>query len=94
MLEANITLHTAILLACQNPFFAQLQDLVVALLTHSFHLSPATPLTQQAAQAHTKLRDAVIRRRANAARSAMHKIIANMLELIESASSSRRAPLP
>lgn len=84
-LLADIAFHIAILGASGNPFFAQLRDIVSTALRTSIRFTNRFKGRTASLPEHKAVLDAIIAHDAQAAHSAMHLLIANVMELIEAA---------
>lgn len=90
-LDADIAFHVAILKASGNPFFAQFQDVVATALRSSIQFTNRIKGRSASVADHAAVRDAIMKRRTAAARSAMRKIIDDVLGLIEQPSAPKNA---
>lgn len=84
-LDADIAFHVAILRASGNPFFMQFRDVVATALRTSIRFTNRIVGRTASVSDHAAVRDAIVRRHPEGARVAMKKIIADVLELIETA---------
>lgn len=84
-LDADIAFHVAILKASGNPFYAQFQDVVATALRSSIQFTNRIKGRSANVADHGAVKDAILKRRPESARTAMRKIIADVLELIEEA---------
>jgi DNA-binding FadR family transcriptional regulator len=84
-LDADIAFHVAVLKASKNPFFAQFQDVVATALRSSIQFTNRIKGRSASVNAHAAVRDAIMKRRPERARTTMRKIISDVLDLIESA---------
>jgi DNA-binding FadR family transcriptional regulator len=84
-LEADIDFHVALLEASGNPFFRQFRDLVETALRTSIRFTNRFKGRTASLPAHLAVLDAVERGDAEAARAAMHAIIADVMALIAEA---------
>ncbi len=82
-LEADIAFHVAILKGSRNPFFAQFQDVVATALRSSIQYTNRIKGRTASIGDHAAVRDAIIKRQPDKARTAMKKIIGDVLELID-----------
>jgi DNA-binding FadR family transcriptional regulator len=82
-LDADIAFHVAILKASGNPFYAQFQDVVATALRSSIQFTNRIKGRSANVADHAAVRDAIVKRRAETARAAMRKIIADVLDLID-----------
>jgi DNA-binding FadR family transcriptional regulator len=84
-LDADIAFHVAILKASRNPFYAQFEDVVSTALHSSIQFTNRIKGRSASVSAHRAVRDAIMKRSPEKARTAMRKIIGDVLELIDSA---------
>lgn len=84
-LESDIDFHVAILRATNNPFYAQFRDVVATALRTSIGFTDRIKGRFETFDDHAAVHDAIIARRPERARQTMHKIIADVLDLIASA---------
>jgi DNA-binding FadR family transcriptional regulator len=84
-LDSDIAFHVAVLKASKNPFFAQFQDVVATALRSSIQFTNRIKGRSASVSAHAAVRDAIIKRSAEGARTAMRRIISDVLELIDEA---------
>lgn len=84
-LDADIAFHVAILLASKNPFYAQFRDVVTTALRSSIQFTNRIKGRSASVADHAAVSDAILRRHPEGAYVAMKKIIADVLELIDSA---------
>ncbi|MGH8179014.1 MAG: FadR/GntR family transcriptional regulator [Steroidobacter sp.] len=91
-LDADIAFHVAVLRASGNPFFAQFRDVVSTALRSSIQFTNHIKGRSANVADHAAVRDAIMKRRADSARTAMRKIISDVLDLIED-SKQDAAPL-
>ncbi len=82
-LEADIAFHVAVLRASGNPFYAQFRDVVGTALRTSIRLTNRLKGRTANVADHARVRDAIEARDADAARTAMRNLIADVLELID-----------
>ncbi|MBB6093836.1 DNA-binding FadR family transcriptional regulator [Povalibacter uvarum] len=82
-LDADIAFHVAILRGSNNPFFVQLRDVVTTALRTSIQFTNRIKGRSASVADHAAVRDAIVRRQPDAARVAMKKIIADVLDLID-----------
>jgi DNA-binding FadR family transcriptional regulator len=85
VLEADIAFHVAILQASGNPFYAQFRDMVSTALRTSIRFTNRIKGRTASVADHAAVADAVFARNAAAAREAMHRLIVDVLALIEAA---------
>ncbi len=83
-LEADIAFHVAILRASKNPFYAQFRDVVTTALRTSIRFTNRIKGRTANVADHGAVRDAIVARNPDAARSAMRALIGDVLDLIES----------
>ena len=81
-LDADIAFHLAVLRAGGNPFFMQFRDLVSTALRTSIRFTNRIVGRTADLAAHGAVRDAIVRRDPDAARSAMAAIIGDVMEVI------------
>ncbi len=79
-LEADIAFHVAILRASHNPFYAQFRDVVGTALRMSMRFTNRIKSRTASVADHGVVRDAIVARDADGARSAMRSLIGDMLE--------------
>ena len=84
-LDADIAFHVAVLKASKNPFFAQFQDVVATALRSSIQFTNRIKGRSASVSAHAAVRDAIMKRSPEGARTAMRKIISDVLVLIDDA---------
>lgn len=84
-LESDIDFHVAILRATNNPFYAQFRDVVATALRTSIRFTDRIKGRFGTFDDHAAVHDAIIARRPERARQTMHKIIADVLDLIATA---------
>lgn len=82
-LEADIAFHVAILRASRNPFYAQFRDVVGTALRTSIRFTNRIKGRTASVADHGAVRDAIVARNAEGARSAMRALIGDVLHLIE-----------
>jgi DNA-binding FadR family transcriptional regulator len=82
-LDADIAFHVAILKASNNPFYGQFQDVVATALRSSIQFTNRIKGHSASITDHAAVRDAIARKKPDAARVAMRKIIGDVLELID-----------
>ena len=80
-LDADIAFHVAVLKAAKNPFYAQFQDMVAAALHSSIQFTNRMKGRSASVADHAAVRDAILRRRPDTARTAMRKLISDVLDL-------------
>lgn len=83
VLEADIAFHAAILVATNNPFFAQFRDVVVTALNTSIRFTNRLSGRSASIADHAAVHDAILDADADAARHAMAELINKALALIE-----------
>ena len=91
-LASDIAFHVAILRATRNPFYEQFQTVVATALQTSIRFTNAIQGHNASLVDHTAVAEAIANRDADSARTAMRKIIADVLELI--ANYARSTPMP
>lgn len=82
-LEADIAFHVAILRASRNPFYAQFRDVVGTALRTSIRFTNRIKGRTASVADHGAVRDAIVARDGNGARSAMRSLIGDVLHLID-----------
>lgn len=82
-LDADIAFHVAILRASKNPFYAQFRDVVSTALRTSIRFTNRIKGRTASVADHAAVRDAIVARDPDAARSAMRHLIGDVLELID-----------
>ena len=83
ILDADIAFHVAVLKASKNPFYAQFQDVVATALRSSIQFTNRIKGHSASIADHAAVRNAITRKKPEAARVAMRKIIGDALELID-----------
>lgn len=86
-LEADILFHVAILRASGNPFFGQLRDVVETALRTSIRFTNRIAGRTASVADHAAVYEAIAAQDAAAARERMHRLIADVLALIEQVTS-------
>jgi len=81
-LDADIAFHVAILRASHNPFYAQFQMVVATALRTSIRFTNRIKGRSANVADHEAVADAIAARDADAARTAMRRIIGDVLDLI------------
>jgi DNA-binding FadR family transcriptional regulator len=89
-LDADIAFHIAILKASKNPFYAQFQDVVATALRSSIQFTNRIKGRSASVSAHAAVRDAIMKKNPERSRVAMKKIIADVLELIDTAGTDKK----
>ncbi len=84
-LDADIAFHVAILRASNNPFYAQFRDVVTTALRTSIRFTNRIKGRTASVADHAAVRDAIVARNPDAARTAMRDLIGDVLELIDEA---------
>lgn len=84
-LEADIAFHVAILKSSKNPFYSQFRDVVETALRTSIRFTNRIKGRTASVADHAAVRDAILARKGDRARSAMRKVIGEVLQLIETA---------
>lgn len=82
-LEADIAFHVAVLRASRNPFYAQFRDVVSTALRTSIRFTNRIKGRTASVADHAAVRDAIVARNPDAARTAMRAIISDVLDLID-----------
>lgn len=82
-LDADIAFHVAILRASQNPFYAQFRDVVATALQTSIRFTNRIKGRSASLSDHAAVHDAIRIGDCDAARTAMRRLISDVLELIE-----------
>jgi len=91
-LDADIAFHIAVLKASKNPFYAQFQDVVSTALRSSIQFTNRIKGRSANVAAHAAVRDAIMKRSPDGARTAMRKIISEVLDLIAAAEKLDKKP--
>lgn len=84
-LEADIAFHIAVLEASANPFYQQFRDLVTTALRTSIRFTNRFKGRTASLPQHHAVLDAIERRNADDARSAMSELIVDVMKLIATA---------
>jgi DNA-binding FadR family transcriptional regulator len=84
-LAANIAFHVAIMRACGNPFFAQLEELVAAALRTSFRFIDRSKGPSASLPAHKAVLDAIEAGEDGLAGGAIRSIVEDLMNLIRDA---------
>lgn len=84
-LDADIAFHVAILRASQNPFYAQFRDVVATALQTSIRFTNRIKGRSASLSDHAAVDDAIRIGDGDAARTAMRRLIADVLDLIDQA---------
>lgn len=84
-LEADIEFHVGVLRASKNPFYIQFRDMVATALKTSIRFTNRIKGRSASVADHGAVADAIAARDPEAARSAMRRIIGDVLELIDGA---------
>jgi DNA-binding FadR family transcriptional regulator len=84
ILEADIAFHVAVLKGSQNPFFAQFQDVVATALRSSIQFTNRIKGHSASILDHAAVEQAILKCQPEKARSAMRKLVGDVLELIDS----------
>ncbi|MEN2787242.1 FadR/GntR family transcriptional regulator [Sphingomonas qilianensis] len=84
-LDADIAFHVAILRASKNPFYVQFREVVSTALRTSIRFTNRIKGRSASLADHQAVCDAIIARDPDTARSAMRKLITDVLELIAQA---------
>lgn len=85
ILEADIAFHVAVLKGSKNPFFAQFQDVVSTALRSSIQFTNRIKGHSASIPDHAAVAHAIARRQPDKARTAMKKIVSDVLDLIDTA---------
>jgi DNA-binding FadR family transcriptional regulator len=88
-LDADIAFHVAVLKASKNPFYAQFEDVVATALRTSIQFTNRIKGHSASIPAHAAVRDGIVRKKPEAARRAMKRLISDVLELIDSAEAEK-----
>ncbi len=83
VLEADIAFHIAVLEAAGNPFYGQFRDMVSTALRTSIRFTNRIKGRTASVDDHRAVKDAIFARDADAARTAMQRIIGDVLDLID-----------
>jgi DNA-binding FadR family transcriptional regulator len=81
-LDADIAFHVAILRASSNPFYVQFRDVVTTALRTSIRFTNRIKGRSASVADHSAVRDAIVGRDPDSARTAMRTLIGDVLELI------------
>ena len=84
-LDADIAFHVAVLEASRNPFYKQFRDMVATALRTSIRFTNRIKGRSASIEDHRAVHDAIAARDAAGARTAMKRIIGDVLILIEDA---------
>lgn len=84
-LEADIAFHVAILRGSGNPFYAQFREVVSTALRTSIRFTNRIKGRTASVADHAAVRDAIVARDPDKARTAMRDLIGDVLELIDNA---------
>ncbi|QDX26958.1 FadR family transcriptional regulator [Sphingomonas suaedae] len=84
-LEADIAFHIAILRGSGNPFYAQFREVVTTALRTSIRFTNRIKGRSASVADHAAVRDAIVGRDPDGARTAMRELIGDVLELIDAA---------
>ncbi len=82
VLDADIAFHIAILRASENPFYSQFQDVVATALRTSIRFTNRIKGRTASIGDHAAVHDAIVARDPDAARTAMRRLIGDVLALI------------
>ncbi|WP_439571883.1 FadR/GntR family transcriptional regulator [Sphingomonas sp.] len=88
-LDADIAFHVAILRASSNPFYVQFRDVVTTALRTSIRFTNRIKGRTASVADHAAVRDAIVARDPDAARTAMRDLIGDVLELIDEAEGAK-----
>lgn len=89
-LDADIAFHVAVLRGSGNPFFMQFRDVVATALRSSIQFTNRIKGRTASVADHAAVRDQIMRRNPAGARTAMRKIIGDVLDLIEAAEAPQK----
>jgi DNA-binding FadR family transcriptional regulator len=89
-LDADIAFHVAVLKASNNPFYGQFQDVVATALRSSIQFTNRIKGHSASITDHAAVRDAIARKKPEAARIAMRKIIGDVLDLIDTTATTKK----
>ena len=84
-LDADIAFHVAVLQASRNPFYKQLRNMVATALRTSIRFTNRVKGRSASVEDHRTVYDAIVARDVAGARTAMKRIIGDVLELIDDA---------
>lgn len=90
-LDADIAFHVAILTASQNPFYVQFRDVVATALRTSIRYTNGIKGRSASLADHAAVERAIVARDPDAAHAAMHHLIGDVLELIDSTEAAAAA---
>lgn len=85
VLDADIAFHVAVLNASGNPFYAQFRDVVATALRSSIRFTNRIKGRSASVADHAAVSSAILKRNPQRARTAMTKIIGDVLSLIDTA---------
>ncbi len=85
VLDADIAFHVAVLNASGNPFYAQFRDVVATALRSSIRFTNRIKGRSASVADHAAVSSAILKRNPQRARTAMTKIIGDVLTLIDTA---------
>lgn len=88
-LDADIAFHVAILRASSNPFYVQFRDVVTTALRTSIRFTNRIKGRTASVADHAAVRDAIVARDPDSARTAMRALIGDVLDLIEEVEENR-----
>ena len=91
-LEADVAFHVAVLSASQNPFYAQFKDVVATALKTSIRFTNRIKGRSASLPDHAAVRHAIAARDGDAARLAMRRLIADVLELMDKVEAEAISP--
>ena len=89
-LDADIAFHVAVLKASNNPFYSQFQDVVATALRSSIQFTNRIKGHSASINDHAAVRNAIARKKPEAARVAMKKIIGDVLDLIDATGNAKK----
>ncbi|PLK23971.1 FadR family transcriptional regulator [Porphyrobacter sp. TH134] len=90
-LEADIAFHIAVLEASRNPFYNQFRDMVATALRTSIRFTNRIKGRSASVEDHRAVHTAIVAGDVAGARTAMKRIIGDVLELIDDAPTTDRA---
>lgn len=90
-LEADIAFHIAVLEASRNPFYNQFRDMVATALRTSIRFTNRIKGRSASVEDHRAVHTAIVAGDVAGARTAMKRIIGDVLELIDDAPTADRA---
>jgi DNA-binding FadR family transcriptional regulator len=87
ILEADIAFHVAVLKGSKNPFYAQFQDMVATALRSSIQFTNRIKGHSASIPDHAAVEQAILKRQPDKARTAMKKLVGDVLDLIDTVES-------